>query len=128
MDLSITTVDELQDSLGEYPVTRSKASDDSTHVLKSSQLFALESLASLLLREVELLKENEDRIARRINSEEGIDLYKEVQNFEANMIRSALIRARGVQRKAAELLGVKVTTLNVKIKRYKINFDPEGST
>jgi len=36
------------------------------------------------------------------------------------MIKSALTKTGGRQRRAASLLGVKVTTLNTKIKRYKI--------
>jgi transcriptional regulator with GAF, ATPase, and Fis domain len=80
------------------------------------------------LREVELLKKTESRINNHLSSESGFNLYKETQRFEAAMIRSALIQARGVQRKAAELLGLKVTTLNVKIKRYNINFGPTDLT
>ena len=101
-------------------------SNDPVRVLKNNQLSALESLATLLLREVELLKTSEERVTNRLDSEEGVNLYEELQHFEASMIRSALIRARGVQRRAAELLGMKVTTLNVKIKRYKISFSPEN--
>jgi len=96
----------------------------SIQILKDNQLSALESLALLLLREVELLKKTEGRINSRIISGSGFSLYEETQNFEAAMIRSALIQAGGIQRKAAELLGLKVTTLNVKIKRYKIDFTP----
>lgn len=103
-------------------------SNEPIHVLKKNQLSALESLALLLLREVELLKKTESRLDNQMSRESGFDLYKETQKFEAAMIRSALIQARGVQRKAAEMLGLKVTTLNVKIKRYNINFDPAELT
>jgi transcriptional regulator with GAF, ATPase, and Fis domain len=47
-------------------------------------------------------------------------LQAEVRRFEAELIRSALIETGGRQRQAARLLGTKVTTLNTKIKRYKI--------
>lgn len=90
--------------------------------LTNNQLSALESLAMLLLREVESLKNSEVRVNEGIKTN-GISLYDEMQNFETGLIRSALIQAGGVQRKAAKLLGIKVTTLNVKIKRYKIDFD-----
>jgi transcriptional regulator with GAF, ATPase, and Fis domain len=122
MDLSSTSAIDYHSV-----IDHEESSNDPISVLKNNQLSALESLASLLLREVELLKEQEERVTRSINSEKGVDLYKEVQNFEAKMIRSALIQARGVQRKAAELLGLKVTTLNVKIKRYKITFDRKSA-
>jgi len=40
------------------------------------------------------------------------------------LIRQALQRTHGNQRRAAQLLGVKVTTLNCKIKRLGIQTDP----
>jgi DNA-binding NtrC family response regulator len=43
-----------------------------------------------------------------------------VQRYESELIREALQRTRGNQRRAAKLLGVKVTTLNCKIKRLGI--------
>jgi len=49
-----------------------------------------------------------------------IDLQAEVRRFETELIRSALIQTGGCQRQAARLLRTKVTTLNTKIKRYKI--------
>jgi len=49
-----------------------------------------------------------------------LDLQAEVHRFEAELIRSALARTQGRQRRAARLLGMKVTTLNAKIRRYKI--------
>jgi len=94
----------------------------SIRVLRSNQLSALESLALLLLREVKLLKKNEGQMSSQPVGKGGFNLYRATQNFEAAMIRSALIQAGGIQRKAAELLGLKVSTLNVKIKRYKIDF------
>ena len=47
-----------------------------------------------------------------------IDLAFEVSRFEKDLIRTALSRTGGRQRPAARLLGVKVTTLHAKIKRY----------
>lgn len=44
-----------------------------------------------------------------------------VRRIEAGLIRAALIRTGGRQRRAARLLGVKVPTLIAKIKRYNIN-------
>lgn len=51
----------------------------------------------------------------------GIRLHDEVQRFEANLIRSALAYTGGRQRRAARLLGMNVSTLNARIKRYKLN-------
>lgn len=54
-------------------------------------------------------------------SREKFDLQSEVQHFEAELIRSALIMTGGRQRRAAKLLGMKVTTLHSKIRRYGLN-------
>jgi len=97
-------------------------------ILRKTQLSALESLASLLLKEIEFLKQSEDRTRLLLQNDKRINLYEEVQNFEKGMIRSALIHAKGVQKRAAALLGMKVTTLNVKIKRYNITFEPSEKT
>ena len=48
---------------------------------------------------------------------EAIGLNEAMDQYEAELILMTLKRARGVQRKAAELLGVKPSTLNEKIKR-----------
>ena len=51
---------------------------------------------------------------------EGIRFYDAVSRFERQMIEAALRRSGGVQKQAAELLGLKPTTLNEKIKRLGI--------
>ena len=51
----------------------------------------------------------------------AINLRDEVQRFEANLIRSALAYTGGRQRRAARLLGINVSTINERIKRYKLN-------
>ena len=52
-----------------------------------------------------------------------VRLSDEVQRFEVDLICSALSRTAGNQTRAARLLGVNLTTLNAKIKRYKIPVD-----
>lgn len=52
-----------------------------------------------------------------------INLRELLQRFEANLIRSALANTGGRQRRAARLLGMNVSSLNVKIKRYKLDQD-----
>ncbi len=88
--------------------------------LNQSQFFDtrisyLKILALSLLREI-ASAENMDGQGRN-----AIDLQAEVRRFETELIRSALIQTGGRQRQAARLLGTKVTTLNTKIKRYKID-------
>jgi DNA-binding NtrC family response regulator len=53
----------------------------------------------------------------------ALDFQREVRRFESDLIRCALIRTGGRQRRAARLLGIKATTLNAKIKRYRIDAD-----
>jgi DNA-binding NtrC family response regulator len=82
-----------------------------------ARISALKILALSLLRQVDTL-ENQ-------SSGETLpdwDLQLEVRRFEAELIRNALIRTGGRQRRAAHLLGMKVTTLNTKIRRYHIEF------
>ena len=83
----------------------------------SSSFHNLESLreaALMLLREVETLASQQG------TADQKLGLHEEVQRYESELIRNALLRTRGNQRRAAKLLGVKVTTLNCKIKRLGI--------
>jgi transcriptional regulator with GAF, ATPase, and Fis domain len=77
-----------------------------------ARINSLKVLALTLLREVESLEEQ--------GASGPLNLQTEVHRFEAEMIRSALIRTGGRQRRAARLLGMKTTTLNSKIRRYQI--------
>jgi DNA-binding NtrC family response regulator len=81
----------------------------------SIQLEALKELTLALLKEVEALE-----YAQAPNGNQQISLPTEVRRFESEMIRWALARTSGHQRRAARLLGLKVTTLHAKIKRYKL--------
>ena len=80
------------------------------------RLKALKEAAVNLLTEVESLGGPQPRGDRSLN------LRDEVQQFEIDLIRIAMDRTNGSQTRAARLLGVKLTTLNTKIKRYKIEF------
>jgi transcriptional regulator with PAS, ATPase and Fis domain len=97
------------------------ASDGSeTAVLQSElgmdmRLDTLREVTLALLREVESL-----RVSPPANIKRSGRLRDDVQRFEIDLIRSALDRTDGSQTRAAKLLGVKTTTLNSKIKRYKI--------
>ena len=71
----------------------------------------LKEAALTLLREVESLT------SRQPLNGQKLALHEEVQRYESELIRQALQRTGGNQRRAAKLLRVKVTTLNCKIKR-----------
>jgi transcriptional regulator with GAF, ATPase, and Fis domain len=51
----------------------------------------------------------------------GIDLAEEIRRLEIRLIKRALERTKGHQVNAARLLGLKVTTLHAKIKRYDLD-------
>ena len=51
----------------------------------------------------------------------GIDLPEEVRRLEVRLIERALKETNGHQVNAARLLGLKVTTLNAKIKRFGLD-------
>jgi DNA-binding NtrC family response regulator len=53
--------------------------------------------------------------------DEDFDFYQEVAQFEKNLIRSALRISGGSQVKAARLLKLNATTLNAKLKLFKIS-------
>jgi DNA-binding NtrC family response regulator len=82
-----------------------------------------------LLQEVESLT-----VAAPVGLKAGARLDEEVKQFEMNLIRTALGRTAGSQTRAAKLLGLKLTTLNAKIKRYhitptgyQVRFNQEGN-
>ncbi len=81
-----------------------------------ARVVSLKVLALALLRQLEKL---ENEMSTGIVT--PFDLQEEVRSFEASLIRSALFKTGGRQRIAARLLGMKVTTLNTKIKRLAIN-------
>ena len=85
----------------------------------------LVALASSVLHEAELLARDKvfaDQAARlrTLDLAGGIDFYQEVTEFETGLIKLALEQTGGNQAKAADLLNIKPTTLNSKIKLYKI--------
>lgn len=85
---------------------------------KNSSLEALQILSQTLLRELESLNDYSKSDKKSVNGK--IDLANEVKKFEMELIRCALVKTGGRQRRAAKLLNVKISTLNAKIKRYGI--------
>lgn len=86
----------------------------SDRLAESIRIKLLKVLTLTLLRELE-------GVGVENSGADKFDLQSEVQHFEAELIRSALIMTGGRQRRAAKLLGMKVTTLHSKIRRYGLN-------
>ena len=82
---------------------------------ESIRIKLLKVLTLTLLRELEGVGVEPGHVTDEFN------LQHEVEHFEAELIRSALIMTGGRQRRAAKLLGMKVTTLHSKIRRYGLN-------
>lgn len=98
--------------------SKARTTDKQQQINKIAVLNRLEILKVLsgnVLREVESLREDKDAALQH-----KINLTTEIARFEADLIRGALIRTGGRQRLAAQLLGIKTTTLNNKIRRYGI--------
>jgi DNA-binding NtrC family response regulator len=101
-----------------------KAASSSTSIPASSEaarnnrIEALKTLTQALLTELEALS-----AGSTLESGDKVNLSEEVHRYEADLIRCALIRTGGRQRRAAHLLNMKVATLNAKIKRYHLDTD-----
>jgi len=88
-----------------------KVAGDSIEV----QIGVLKEVAFSLLRQLDVIKRGTTQ-----HTVEGRSLHDEVREFEIELINLALAKTHGHQRRAAGLLGLKVTTLNAKMKRFNI--------
>jgi len=84
-------------------------------VLSKSKLITYESLPPFLISR--LGKDNESSSI----SNDQLTLKEQVLAYQKNSIIDALKKTKGVQKEAAKILGVKSTTLNEMIKRFRID-------
>lgn len=85
----------------------------------------IRSLASALMSQIEDgASDNTAYLSKRgaADSEVPVNFYEEVRRFEVKLIQWALLQTNGRQAAAARLLQIKTTTLNNKIKQYRINW------
>jgi DNA-binding NtrC family response regulator len=82
----------------------------------------LEILREIVLRLIEEIDALE--YVRSVNIRRGINLHEEMRMFEVHLVQSALERTGGHQTRAAQLLGINLTTLHNKLKR--LNISPEN--
>lgn len=80
------------------------------------KLEVLKSVAMILVNEIEAFQ-----YFRPVNISKGISLPEEMRLFETHLIQSALERTGGHQTRAAQLLGINLTTLHNKLKRLNIS-------
>ncbi|MEP6925465.1 MAG: helix-turn-helix domain-containing protein [Pyrinomonadaceae bacterium] len=98
-----------------YANEEAKSQRTTSRAAVFNRLEVLKVLSGTVLREVESLREDKETATQT-----KIDLAAEVERFEIDLIRGALIRSGGRQSLAAQMLGIKTSTLNNKIKRYGI--------
>jgi transcriptional regulator with GAF, ATPase, and Fis domain len=96
----------------------------STSAHHKARLNALSCLLERLLTAAESFRHEVERLTSAA-TENGNDmnLAVEMRRLETELIVNTLIRTGGNQLRAARLLGVKATTLNAKIKRYRIKLE-----
>lgn len=82
------------------------------------KLKVMKEIALVLVEEIEALD-----YVRSVNISRGIKLHDEMRMFEVHLVQSALERTGGHQTKAAQLLGINLTTLHNKLKRLNISPD-----
>src|ERR1051326_2339921 len=85
----------------------------------SEHLGVIKEMVLALLDEVKSLAEIQVSAPGAADDEQ--DFYEMVMEYEKFLIRRALLRARGNQARAAQMLRLKPTTLYNKIKAYHIN-------
>ena len=89
----------------------------------AARLERIKELAGYLLDEAESL-DHENALAEvsapGLEMESGVDFFEEVRRFETQLIGRALELSGGNQARAARMLGLGATTLNYKIKQYKL--------
>jgi DNA-binding NtrC family response regulator len=98
------------------PASNDQPHDAAEQLPSANTVATLRELTLQLCHQVHSLGE-----VQTLNLDGGLDFYDEVSRFEIELIRRALLRTAGNQRRAARLLNLKVTTLNSKIKYYNIN-------
>jgi DNA-binding NtrC family response regulator len=110
----------MSESLSDMQVSQEQKADEGlSQGNMDDRINTLRETVLQLLQEVESLT-----VAAPAGLKSGARLNDEVRQFEMNLIRTALGRTAGSQTRAAKLLGLKLTTLNAKIKRYHIT--PSG--
>jgi transcriptional regulator with PAS, ATPase and Fis domain len=104
------------ETLSEFEVSQEQGTDERlSKDNMDDRINTLRQTVLQLLEEVESLT-----MSVPVGLKNGARLDEEVRQFEMNLIRTALGRTAGSQTRAAKLLGLKLTTLNAKIKRYQI--------
>ena len=97
-------------------------------VLKNKNALGIDSIAQKLEainRIANIVRDEVESLAlRKYDCSEIIDYYEELKRFEIELIRYALFRANGNQKRAAQILNLNPNTLNAKIKKFNLILPP----
>jgi len=93
----------------------------------AEHLGVVKEMILALLDEVESLAGTQDPAPTPADGHGEGDFYEMVKEYEKFLIRRALLKARGNQARAARMLRLKPTTLNNKIKTYRLDADRKES-
>jgi len=86
---------------------------------ETEHIESIKSTTNLLLQKIEALEKDLPSVS--VDSfKKGSNLYEIITAFEKKIIKNALKETNWNQTRAAQILGVKLTTLNAKIKRYEL--------
>lgn len=86
------------------------------------KLNIMKEIALVLVEEIEALG-----FVRSVNLRRGINIHEEMRIYEIHLLQSALERTGGHRTKAAQILGISLTTLHNKLKRFNISLDKQIS-
>ncbi len=90
---------------------------------ENEQIESIKSITNLLLRKIEALEKDLPSVSIE-SFKQGLNLYEIITAFEKKLIGDALKATNWNQTRAARILGIKLTTLNAKIKRYELYAKP----
>ena len=107
-------------NVGKFVTNYSGNSVTAATAVDNSQIESIKSITNLLLRKIEALERELPEVVID-RSGKGSSLYEVISTFEKKLIKDALRASNWSQKRAAQILGIKATTLNAKIKRYEIN-------
>ena len=105
----------LKSQICEYLSPNSSVGDSLSESLLDRQLELFRETLLNALRVVESLK-----AGTRMRRAGAVNLKDEVNRFEAELIKAALMQTGGNQSETARLLDMKESTLSLKIRRYRI--------
>jgi len=104
-------------------IEETRAAADSKHAQRVAvelRLDLLNNIVTMLNGELKKLKNDANLTDNLRSFDFPVSMRELVADYECRLIREALNATKNRQNRAAELLGVKPTTLNSKIQKYKM--------